>query len=127
LEKPRNLKRQDLNLILYSAWKKWIGGTPLKHPPYSPDLAPWGFWAFPTTKMELRGMKFRSDQRSAARFREVGGALLEVHRLSKEVLRKRDRHRTSTKLRLGVIRRVYQLCKRPSYKSMRPARLSIHM
>jgi hypothetical protein len=39
------------------------------------DLASCDFWAFPTVKMELRGKKFRSDQRSAARFREVGGAL----------------------------------------------------
>jgi hypothetical protein len=31
--------------------------------------------AFPAMKMELRGKKFRSDQRSAARFREMGGAL----------------------------------------------------
>jgi hypothetical protein len=29
----------------------------------------------PTMKMELRGKKFRSEQRSAAHFREVGGAL----------------------------------------------------
>jgi hypothetical protein len=36
---------------------------------------PMYFWAFPTMKRELRGKKFRSDQRSAARFREVGGAL----------------------------------------------------
>jgi hypothetical protein len=28
-----------------------------------------------TTKRVLRGKKFRSDQRSAASFREVGGAL----------------------------------------------------
>jgi hypothetical protein len=67
LEKPR---------ILCSTWKKWIGGTPLEHPPNSPDLAPCDFWAFPTMKRELRGKKFPSDQRSAAaRFREVGGAL----------------------------------------------------
>jgi hypothetical protein len=33
------------------------------------------FWTFPTMKREFRGKKFRSDQRSAARFREVGGAL----------------------------------------------------
>jgi hypothetical protein len=65
---------RDLNWILCSAWKKWIGGTPLEHPPHSPDLAPCDFWAFPTMKRELRGKKFRSDQRSAARFREVGGA-----------------------------------------------------
>jgi hypothetical protein len=37
-----------------------------------------------------------------------------VHRLPREVLRKRDRHRTSTKFRLGVIRRIHELCKLPS-------------
>jgi hypothetical protein len=36
---------------------------------------PCHFWAFPTMKRELRGKKFRSDQRSAAHFREVGGKL----------------------------------------------------
>jgi hypothetical protein len=75
LEKPRNRKERDLNWILCSAWKKWIGGTPLEHPPYSPHLALWDFWAFPTVKRELRDKKFRSDQRSAAWFREVGGEL----------------------------------------------------
>jgi hypothetical protein len=64
-------------------------------------------------KRELRGKKFRSDQQSAARFREVGGALQEVHRLPREVLRKRDRHHTSTNFRLGVIRWVHELFKRP--------------
>jgi hypothetical protein len=39
------------------------------------DLALCYFWAFPTMKRVLRGKKFRCDQRSAARFREVGGAL----------------------------------------------------
>jgi hypothetical protein len=95
-KKPRN--------ITWSAWKKWIRGTPLEHPPYSPDLAPCDFWAFPTMKRELRGKKFRSDQRSAARFREVGGALYEVHRLPREVLRRTNCHRTSTNFLLGVIR-----------------------
>jgi hypothetical protein len=75
LEKPRNRMGRDLNWSLGSAWKKWIRGTPLEHPPYGPDLAPCDFWAFPTVKRELRGKKFRSDQRSAAGFREVGGAL----------------------------------------------------
>jgi hypothetical protein len=37
-----------------------------------------------------------------------------VHRLPREVLRKRDRHRTSTKFRLGVKRWVHDLFKRPS-------------
>jgi hypothetical protein len=39
-EKPRSCIGRDLNLILCSAWKKWISGTPLEHPPYSPNLAP---------------------------------------------------------------------------------------
>jgi hypothetical protein len=42
---------------------------------FNSDLAPRDFWAFPTMKREIRGKKFRSDQRSAACFREVGGAL----------------------------------------------------
>jgi hypothetical protein len=42
---------------------------------FNSDLAPCDFWALPTIEKELRGKKFRSDQRSAARFREVGGAL----------------------------------------------------
>jgi hypothetical protein len=70
---------------------------------FSSDLAPCDFWAFPSMKRELRGKKFPSDQRSAARFREVGRALQEVHRFPREVLGKRDRYRTSTKFRLGVI------------------------
>jgi hypothetical protein len=53
----------------------WIGGTPLEHAPYSPHLDPCDFWAFPTMKRELRGKKFRGDQRFAVCFREVGGAL----------------------------------------------------
>jgi hypothetical protein len=55
------------------------------------------------------------DKRSAARVREVGGALLRSVSLAMGELRKRDRHRTSTKFRLGAIRYVHQHCKRPSY------------
>ena len=45
-----------------------IGGTVLKHPPYSPDLAPCYFWAFPTLKRQLRGKSFSSgdEGRNAA-------------------------------------------------------------
>jgi hypothetical protein len=50
LEKPRNRMGWDLNWILCPAWIKWIGGTPSEHPPYSPDLTPCDFWAFPTMK-----------------------------------------------------------------------------
>jgi hypothetical protein len=42
---------------------------------FNSDLYPCDFWAFPTMERDLRGKKFRSDQRSAARFREVGGVL----------------------------------------------------
>ena len=38
-----------------------IGGTALQHPPYSPDLAPCDFWAFPTLKAQLRRKRFSSD------------------------------------------------------------------
>jgi hypothetical protein len=41
--------------------------------------------------------------------------LYEVHRLPREVLRKRDRHRTSKKFRLGVIRWVPRTFQIPSY------------
>jgi hypothetical protein len=60
--------------------------------------------------------RFQAEHRIQFNFREVGGALLEVHRLPREVLRKRYRHRTSTKFRLWVIRRVHELFRRPSYK-----------
>jgi hypothetical protein len=63
--------RSELNSVF--GLEKADGGTPSEHPPYRSDLAPCDFWAFPTVKRELRGKKFRSDQRSAARFREVGG------------------------------------------------------
>jgi hypothetical protein len=44
--------------------------------PYSSDLTPCNFWAFPTMKMELRGMKFQSDPWSAARFSRSGWSVV---------------------------------------------------
>jgi hypothetical protein len=114
VEKPRNRMEQDLDCmadVLMGFHRSTFSKPKTK---FNSDLATCGSWAFPTMKTELRRKKFRSDQRSAARFREEGGALQEVHRLPREVLRKRDRHRTSTKLRLVVIRWVHKLCKRPS-------------
>jgi hypothetical protein len=59
-----------------------IGGTPLEHPPYSPDLASCDFWDFSSYEKDLRGQNRlfhyhpeACGKRSAARFREVGGAL----------------------------------------------------
>jgi len=37
------------------------GGTALKYFPYSTDLAPCDFWAFPTLKGQLHGKTFSSD------------------------------------------------------------------
>jgi hypothetical protein len=42
---------------------------------FSSDLAACDFCSFSTMKKEIQCKKFRSDQRSAARFREMGGAL----------------------------------------------------
>jgi hypothetical protein len=35
-----------ITTTIIMAWKKWIGGTPSEHPPYSPDLAPMRFLGF---------------------------------------------------------------------------------
>ena len=38
------------------------GWNILSHAPYSPDLAPCDFWAFPVLKRRLAGVKFDTDQ-----------------------------------------------------------------
>ena len=40
------------------------------HPPYSPDLAPCGFFLFPTVKEKIRGTKFDSPGEAVEAFRE---------------------------------------------------------
>jgi hypothetical protein len=75
LEKPKNQLGQDLDCmadVLMGLYRSTFSKPKTE---FNSDLAPCDFWAFPTMKTELRGKKFRSDQRSAARFREVGGAL----------------------------------------------------
>jgi hypothetical protein len=47
-------------------------------------------------------------------FSRSGWSVVRSACLPSELLRKRDRHRTSTKFRLGVIRWLYELYKRPS-------------
>jgi hypothetical protein len=66
LEKPRNLMMRDLDCMVTFSKPNTESNS---------DLTPRDFWAFLTMKRELRGKKFRSDQRSAARFLEVGGVL----------------------------------------------------
>jgi hypothetical protein len=75
LEKPRNCMGRDLDCmadVLMGFYRSTFSKTNTE---FNSDLAPCDFWAFPAMKRELRGKKFRSDQRSAAHFQEVGGAL----------------------------------------------------
>jgi hypothetical protein len=64
-------------------WKNWVGGTPLEGPPYSPDLAPCNFWAFPTMKMKLQGKKFRSNQTVCSTFSRSGWSVVRSAPLAK--------------------------------------------
>jgi hypothetical protein len=76
MEKPRNRTGRDLDCMadVLMGFHRSTFSKP--NTEFNSDLAPWDFWAFPNMKRELReGKKFQSDQRSAARFREVGGAL----------------------------------------------------
>jgi hypothetical protein len=73
LEKPRNRMGRDMDCVadVLMGFHRFTFSKP--NTESNSDLAPCDFWAFPTVKRELPD-KFRSD-RSAARFREVGGAL----------------------------------------------------
>jgi hypothetical protein len=75
LEKPRNRMGRDLYCMadVLMGFHRSTFSKP--NTEFNSDLASYDFWAFPTMKRELRDKKFRSDQRSAVRFREGGGAL----------------------------------------------------
>jgi hypothetical protein len=75
LEKPRNLMGRDISCMadVLMGFHRSTFSKP--NTEFNSDLAPRDFWPFPTMKREPRGKKFRSDQRSAARFGEVGGEL----------------------------------------------------
>jgi hypothetical protein len=75
LEKPRNHMGRILGCMadVLMGSHRFTFSKP--NTEFNSDLAPCDFWAFPTTKIELRGKKFRNDQRSAARFRELSGTL----------------------------------------------------
>jgi hypothetical protein len=64
LEKGRNRMGRDLDCMadVLMGFHRSTSSKP------NSDLSPCDFWAFPTMKRELRGKKFRSDERSAARF-----------------------------------------------------------
>jgi hypothetical protein len=75
LEKPRNRMGRDLDCMadILMVFHRSTFSKP--NTEFNSDPASCDFWAFPTMKWELQGKKFRNDQRSAARFREVDGSL----------------------------------------------------
>jgi hypothetical protein len=76
LEKPRNRMGARSGLCMMDILMGFNRSTFSKpNTEFILDLASCDFWAFPNMKGELRGKKFQSDQRSAARSREMGGAL----------------------------------------------------
>jgi hypothetical protein len=75
LEKTRNHMGRDLDGMVDVLMGFYRSTFSKPNTEFSSDLASCDLWAFPTMKRELRGKKFRNDQLSAARFREVGGAL----------------------------------------------------
>jgi hypothetical protein len=74
-EKPRHRMGRDLDCMadVLMGFHRSTFSKP--NAEFNSDLAPFDFWAFLIMKRELRSKNFRSDQWSAARFREVGGAL----------------------------------------------------
>jgi hypothetical protein len=75
LEKPRNRVGRDLDCMLDILMVFYLSTFSKPNTELNSDLVPCDFWAFPIMNMELQGNKFGSDQRSAARFREVCGEL----------------------------------------------------
>jgi hypothetical protein len=72
-ENPKDLLQENCMVDVLMGFYRSTFSKPKTE--FNSYLVPCDFWAFPTMKRELQGKKFRSDQRSAARFREVGGAL----------------------------------------------------
>jgi hypothetical protein len=72
LESPKNRMGRDLDCMVDVLMGFHRSTFSKLNTEFNSDLAPCDFWTFPIMKIELRGKKFRSDQLSAARFREVG-------------------------------------------------------
>jgi hypothetical protein len=116
--------------ILCSAWKKWIR-NPTTHPSchtvqISPHaisalFQPWkgsseaiNFVVIKRSKSPVPLSSWSLRQTVCSTFSRSGWSTVKVHRLRREILRKRNLHRTSTKFRLGIISWVHELFKRPS-------------
>jgi hypothetical protein len=75
LEKPRNRMERDLDCMadVLMGFHRSTFSKP--NTEFNSHVTPCDFWTFPTMKRELQGKKFRIDQLSPSRFRELGGAL----------------------------------------------------
>jgi hypothetical protein len=51
--------------------------TVIPHPPYSPDLAPCGFFLFPKTKLKLKGRRFDTIEEIQAESQRVVDSMTE--------------------------------------------------
>jgi hypothetical protein len=76
LEKPRNRMGRDQNCMADVLMGFHLSIFSKPNTEFNSDLAPCDFWAFPTMKRVLPGKKFRSDQRSAARFARSGWSVV---------------------------------------------------
>jgi hypothetical protein len=74
-EESRNRTERDLDCVADVVMGFHLSTFSKPKTEFNSYFAPCDFRVFPTMKRELRGKEFPSDQRSAARFREVGGAL----------------------------------------------------
>jgi hypothetical protein len=106
LEKPRNRMGRDLDCMTETDWKvdRW---NPIKTSAIQSNSRP------------MRFLGFYNHEKGALRLAANGLQHIfekRVERCKNGIARKRDRHRTSTKFRLGVIRWAHVLFKRFSYK-----------
>ena len=52
-----------------------MGIKTVRHPPYSPDLAPYDFWLFPKLKEKLRGCRYETIEEMKEAVTKVIGTL----------------------------------------------------
>jgi hypothetical protein len=110
LEKPRNCMGRVQNWTLRSAWKSEIAETH-QNIHHTVHISP---HAISRLFQPRKGKEISKRSTVCSRFFEKGWSVV-VHHLAREIIRKRDCHRTSTKFRLGVISWVHELFKRPLY------------
>jgi hypothetical protein len=120
LEKHRNFMGRDLDSMadVLMEFHRSTFSKPNKE--FNSDLAPWNLWAFPNMKQESMRQEISKWSTVCSTFSRSGWSVVRSASLAKKGTSKRERHRTSAKIQLRVIRLVQELCKRPSYLSTLP-------